>query len=353
MSGRLVILPHKSWNVWNQDNREKVARDERLHREAEAAKAENEKRLIQEQNLSILRADDSIIKTEEMNSPVVEVEPFRLFEDLEKKHFEKIGNEDYLKEKAAKELLQKKREGIADWALGEGSYENTKSKPWYEKLGDCTAAVTTSLPVPSSSSSSRNNKTPTSFIQREEHRKHMADPMGVMLVPNKHDYQPKQKETTTSPVAAVVLPECAAVEAAESKEQEDDHSHSSYSSVERHRKKHKKRKHRSDREEYKKSHKHSHKRRTKTENPSSNSRDTTDTGSSKPEPINSIWEEVRIRRLQRERTEGSRAAQLLAQTDIYGPGCSSGIGSSSNGGAYSSQYHPHLARNYNVGTSKR
>jgi hypothetical protein len=33
MSGRLIILPHKSWNVWNRDNIEKVQRDERLHEE--------------------------------------------------------------------------------------------------------------------------------------------------------------------------------------------------------------------------------------------------------------------------------------------------------------------------------
>ncbi len=36
--GGLRILPHKSWNVWNYDNRERVRRDEReAQREADDA----------------------------------------------------------------------------------------------------------------------------------------------------------------------------------------------------------------------------------------------------------------------------------------------------------------------------
>ena len=55
MSGRLVILPHKSWNVWNQDNKEKVLRDKRLFNEELQKKADNEKRQSQELNLQILQ----------------------------------------------------------------------------------------------------------------------------------------------------------------------------------------------------------------------------------------------------------------------------------------------------------
>mmetsp|Transcript_9453 Transcript_9453/g.10171 ORF Transcript_9453/g.10171 Transcript_9453/m.10171 type:complete len:186 (+) Transcript_9453:35-592(+) len=59
MSGRLVISRHKSWHVWNQDNQEKVLRDERLAREAEEEKNLNEKRRVQEKNLELLSSDPS------------------------------------------------------------------------------------------------------------------------------------------------------------------------------------------------------------------------------------------------------------------------------------------------------
>lgn len=57
MSGRLVILRHKSWHVWNQDNQEKVLRDERLEKEAEEEKNVNEKRKLQEKNLEVLSGE--------------------------------------------------------------------------------------------------------------------------------------------------------------------------------------------------------------------------------------------------------------------------------------------------------
>ena len=182
MSGRLVILPHKSWNVWNQDNREKVARDERLHREAEEAKAAKDKQLLQEQNLELLRDGEVATKLEPGGSNNSgHIEPFRLFEDLEKQHYARLGNEDYLKEKAQKELLQKKRDGIADWALGEGSVENSKIRPWYETVGLEGSVPSTTGPR----------------LGREIHRKEQADPMGSILKPNTHEYEPKPRNEQT------------------------------------------------------------------------------------------------------------------------------------------------------------
>ena len=51
MSGRLIILPHKSWNVWGRENKEKVARDERLAKEADEREAKE--RVNREQTLRL------------------------------------------------------------------------------------------------------------------------------------------------------------------------------------------------------------------------------------------------------------------------------------------------------------
>ena len=46
--GGLVILPHKSWNVWNRDNKAKVAKDEEAHRQLIQAKARCKREVLQE-----------------------------------------------------------------------------------------------------------------------------------------------------------------------------------------------------------------------------------------------------------------------------------------------------------------
>ena len=115
MSGRLVILSKKKWNVWNQDCREKVLRDERLHEEGLQAAVDKERALLQEKNLETLRGEGGYGGSEagvyESKQPD---EPFRLFADLESKAAEALTNEDYMKEKKLKEQLAKKREGIAE-----------------------------------------------------------------------------------------------------------------------------------------------------------------------------------------------------------------------------------------------
>lgn len=134
MSGRLVILPHKSWNVWNRDNREKVAKDEREFREQQEALVEKNNLLLQEQNLLILR--DNVT----LNNAVSSVTPFRLFENLEKAQNDSATNEEYMKEKEMKEKRDTKREGTAAWGLGEGSVEYGKIRPWYEKSSGANAS---------------------------------------------------------------------------------------------------------------------------------------------------------------------------------------------------------------------
>jgi len=63
MSGRLVILPHKSWNVWNQDNREKVLRDERIQREEAEKMVFEERRNTQQLNMQLLQSESSKVES--------------------------------------------------------------------------------------------------------------------------------------------------------------------------------------------------------------------------------------------------------------------------------------------------
>lgn len=55
MSGRLIILPKKSWHVGKRENIEKVLRDERLAEEEAAAAQERAREIAQERVVETLR----------------------------------------------------------------------------------------------------------------------------------------------------------------------------------------------------------------------------------------------------------------------------------------------------------
>lgn len=330
MSGRLVILPHKSWNVWNQDNREKVARDERLHREAEEAKAEKAKLLLQEQNLeqlqSIQQSSSTGVSGSSLSSDMVT--PFRLFEDLERAHGNKIGNDEYLKEKALKEQIQKKKDGIADWALGEGSYENSKTKPWYAALqpdAGSSSSATVIKEEPGTASASKK-------VVREISRKELADPMNSILYLYRADYKPKHKDNLNAAAVALDSIEC----------KEPDPSPGSEvdiaSDSKKRNKKDKKRHHEKDKE-----HKSDHKRsKHSTENLVLEQQQRQMAQSA---TAGDALAALRQKRLEREAIERKRSVMLLASVDIYGPGKAGGNGNESSR-EYNQQYNPHLARAY-------
>jgi hypothetical protein len=71
MSGRLVILRHKSWNVWNQDNVEKVLRDERLHRETIEEESTNQRSSSQRKNWQSLGIEDDVADQSPATKPTV------------------------------------------------------------------------------------------------------------------------------------------------------------------------------------------------------------------------------------------------------------------------------------------
>lgn len=115
MSSRLVILRHKSWNVWNTENREKVLRDERLHREHQELNSKAERFKTQEsQRQELLKQNNFTPEENQVRSSK--------------------PNNDYLIERNEQDRRKRKREGIADWELGEGSREKTGKRAWYESI---------------------------------------------------------------------------------------------------------------------------------------------------------------------------------------------------------------------------
>lgn len=112
--------------MWNQDNREKVLRDERIHREKLAAQEQDEQRRLEEFNLERLRSqaetkydiedtsDDKDIKKESS------LQRFQLFDDPALTSTGKVSeNDEYVKERKAKEMAEMKRQGVAPLALGD------------------------------------------------------------------------------------------------------------------------------------------------------------------------------------------------------------------------------------------
>jgi len=150
MSGKLKLLPHKQWNVWNRDNREKVLRDKRLLQEENDIKEKREKELQQEHILSVLKStaygsnnndnkqeliqfnnNNNNNNNNNQNENEKQLVTFRLFDDIEEKLKKQQENEDFKKEKEMKELLKQRKEGTAPWGLADGSHEKSKIKPWY------------------------------------------------------------------------------------------------------------------------------------------------------------------------------------------------------------------------------
>ncbi len=134
MSGRLVILRHKSWHVWNADNREKVMRDEREHAEEVEADRHKRQRLEQERNLELLRSGKEIT------------------EEDRRRYDEEDEEEEKRKKKSKRDKKDRPRDTTLDTKFGEapssshrkngkekeetfgsssGTGKNGSSKPWY------------------------------------------------------------------------------------------------------------------------------------------------------------------------------------------------------------------------------
>jgi hypothetical protein len=116
MSGRLVILKHKSWNVWNQDNRERVLRDERIHREEEAAAQADKRKRTRSQIYNQLHGSehDSDLPNNKVDRASYQ-------------------NPEFIREKEQQDQLKRRREGLAEWQLGKGAFESKADQLWYNQ----------------------------------------------------------------------------------------------------------------------------------------------------------------------------------------------------------------------------
>ena len=185
MSGRLIILPKKRWNVWNRENVAKVRNDEKAHAEKLAAEAARQRELDSEARLDVLRhraieasgggtpAAPSSSHDETGSPPplpptsqgggVPPPPPVSSFSssgyDPSERHVGHVHlfghieevqhgqNAEYQAEKLAKERVADKRSGYAPLSLGGDPADRTE-KPWWANFAAAGG-------ISSSSSSSR------------------------------------------------------------------------------------------------------------------------------------------------------------------------------------------------------
>ncbi len=257
-----MILPHKSWHIWNQDNREKVLRDERLHREQLETKVAKERDQIRQHNFDLLtREPESDAKQHSSNKEAIP--------KSSKSKSSSYNNEEFEREAKEHEERRKRREGVADWGFGQGPFENKDTKLWYTQ-------------VPKSVAGGADND--------HDKSRSAQDPMEKYL--HNFAYNECKEEEKTSYTSLL-------------KTGKQTRPGSTVGSEHRHKEK--------KRKKFEEAHHSNY-------------------------SVDDKLEKLRQKRLAREKTEGKKAAILLAKADIYG----NGVESSSR---YNQQYNPTFARN--------
>ncbi|CAN0111787.1 unnamed protein product [Ectocarpus sp. 6 AP-2014] len=219
MSGRLIILPKKSWHPGKRENIEKVLRDERLAAEEAAAARERAREITQEGIVETLTKKRSASETIEGEANAASGTPasrrrrgqdkrqsqdrdeealggkgqgwgatlqhVNLFSDAEREAGKILGqNSDHQREKKEQELQRQQRSGLAPTALGEGSAElkDKESQPWYTQLQpQSTACVSKVAARTVRLGREVTGQEAEEAIKRDQGRKGQADPMGSLF----------------------------------------------------------------------------------------------------------------------------------------------------------------------------
>lgn len=318
MSGRLVILRHKSWHVWNQDNQEKVLRDERIQKEQEEELKSKKRGLLQEEQRGVLLQNGKKISEDIQEATNAR---FCLFDDPESVKVARLENEEYVKEMKEKERNLRKKEGVADWSLSEGN----NIVPWYSKVPKANESS-----LSSSSSLTQQVASSSAGIRTfDSDKKRVAlDPASKFLtqytVPNINVHDSLNDS----------LGRKVAMELKESKECDEQT----------------KRKHKKEKKEKrsKKDKKKGKENRHENSKADHSAKESAPTIPATIDENGALIAELRKRRLEREREERHRAAVMLAERDIYGSSRSTlakNIQADSRGHNYNQRYNPNLSRN--------
>jgi hypothetical protein len=165
------ILPQKKWNVYNQDNRDKVKKDEAAHAAEIEAKRRKQAAAEAEHRLKQLRQNSS--SSQGYYDEPLDGERIELFAP-NIASVPAATNPEYESEKKAKD---QKDERLMTMYLGQGSVELTKNKPFW-MLPDSDRKLSSS-----------------STTEAQHHRKHSLDPM-TLETTLRQQHQKAQSQAT-------------------------------------------------------------------------------------------------------------------------------------------------------------
>ncbi|CAM9664315.1 unnamed protein product [Discosporangium mesarthrocarpum] len=390
MSGRLIILPHKSWHVGKRENIEKVKRDERLAAEEEDVARQRAREVHQEKNVEVLREkryisaathprdgggggglvhkrtkESRINRDDEAPGGTdqgwgTRMQHVNFFSNEEREAGKRLGkNADHEREKRERDLAEQRKTGLAPVALGDGAAELKApgSKPWYQEGGQSATLLARAVRLGREVMGEEAKE----VIKRDMGRKDRADPLASLFRPstgaspgdtrvwenslpagNKGRISGVEIEKPRGALGGEV--EGASAQTSPHRERkrrrEGKVERESHFNKSRERKKHKKKKDRKRRKKYEQDNSD---RRSNSPCSSSPRRHHKSIDGYEKAEEPGVMEILRQKRMERERQERSRSLRFLAERQMAGQSIPHDSNSDRTR-TYNSQFNPSLAR---------